>query len=61
MAIYESSVDRPGGEFGVVYVSCFRAVATLPKLPKLQLHEDTRFDKSKISVVGSGYAGLGAT
>jgi hypothetical protein len=59
MAIYESSVDRPGDEFGVVYVSCFRAVATLPKLPKLQLHENTRFDKSKIGIVGSGVFGLG--
>jgi hypothetical protein len=54
-AIYEASVDRHGDEFGFVYVSCFHAVATS------QLRENTRFDKSKISLVGSGYAGLGVS
>jgi len=53
MVTYEASVGRPGDEFGFVYVSCFHAVA------KLQLRENTRFNKSKISLVGFSYAGLG--
>ena len=46
-------LDDPGEESGVVYVSCFRAVA------KLQLREDTRLINGKTILVGSDNAGLG--
>ncbi len=50
---YEFTVDNSGEQFGFVYVSCFRSVA------KLQLNENTRLKKDKISLLGSGLSGLG--